>query len=351
MDVHDVQAVDAQPRQAVLQRPFDPVGAVVVDALDHPGAGAVPVLGESAGAGHVLEPPADLGRQHVAVARHAAQRGADPPLAGARPVQRGGIDEVDAGLQGGAHDLRRLLVGDVAVEAADRRAPQAHPGHLQVRRSEPYALQRIHAFLLAYPTESAWSELRCRGDERRRGTLLRLDRTTSSEKEGDDPAVNLESQAAPMRCVRRQRNPPVRPFDVVKMRFREIPRQAGRIEDATGQSPQARPIPKRAPGEWFASMVSHVYENARQTEWATLRKAQSGDKIAAATSPQRYRETLATTWMLYADFKECFLFLPVANEHVPWCSHEPSLSITRHLAPVYQQTRPAARRRHSLASL
>lgn len=196
-------------------------------------------------------------------------------------------------------------------------------------------------------TESAGSGLRCRGDECSAGPLLGLDRTTSSEKEGDDPSVNLESQAAHVRCVRRERNPPVRPLDVVKMWFRKIPRRAGRIEDATAQSLQARPIPEGAPGERFASMVSHVYGNARQTEWATLRKAQSGDKIAAATSPQGYGETLANTWMLHADFKEGFLFLPVANEHVPWRSHEPSLGIARHLGPVYQQTRPAATRGNS----
>ena len=154
MDVHDVQAVDAQPRQAVLQRALDPVGAVVVVALDHPGARAVPGLGESAGARHVLEPPADLGRQHVAVARHAAQRGADPPLAGAGAIERGGIQEVDARLQRRAHDLVRLLVGNVAVDAADRRASQAHPGDLQLRRSKPYALQRVHAFLL--PVRAHW---------------------------------------------------------------------------------------------------------------------------------------------------------------------------------------------------
>ena len=94
---------------------------------------------------------ADLGRQHVAVARQPAQRLADPVLGQAEPVERGGVEQAHAGIVGRADRGARLLVRELLEEVAERRAAEADHRHLETGLAEPPPVGDAHHVRLSLP--------------------------------------------------------------------------------------------------------------------------------------------------------------------------------------------------------
>ena len=76
----------------------------------------------------VVAVPADLGSQHVPVAVDAAQRLAEHGLGGGEPVVRGDIEEVDSRVERGMDGGDAVLLGEGAVDAAERRGAEAEFG-------------------------------------------------------------------------------------------------------------------------------------------------------------------------------------------------------------------------------
>ena len=104
VDLVEVDPVGVQPPQRVLDRADDPAARVapLVRVLAH----------------RVVE----LGREDDVVAPAAGERLADDLLGLALPVDVGGVDEVDAGVERRVDDADRLVVVGVAPRAEHHRA-------------------------------------------------------------------------------------------------------------------------------------------------------------------------------------------------------------------------------------
>ena len=142
----DVDALQADPLEALLDRPADPVGAVVEDRPDRPGRRvegvvlAVERLPVDIGAGGdgIGRPdePADLGRQDERVAVAPAEGRAHASLGQAVAVQRGRVEVADADVPGVGEGRRRLVVADRGEQAADGRAAESEPRDTQAGPAE-----------------------------------------------------------------------------------------------------------------------------------------------------------------------------------------------------------------------
>ena len=103
VDERDVDLVEAEPVQAGLQAAPDAVGAEVEHAACVRGHGEA--LGRSVrpygGPATGVEQPADLGGDHVLVARPVPQGLAEAPLGQAEAVVRRGVEGPDAAVPGG----------------------------------------------------------------------------------------------------------------------------------------------------------------------------------------------------------------------------------------------------------
>ena len=127
VEVHDVDTFDAQPLQALVERPPDAVAAevphrpVVRHAMEDGRAG------ELLGRGRAQE-PTDLGRQHVAVARVLSEDGPQSPLRLAVAVLRGRVEVADASLPGVLDHRDCVGFGDGGVQAGDGRAAETPVG-------------------------------------------------------------------------------------------------------------------------------------------------------------------------------------------------------------------------------
>ena len=153
VDERHVDPVEPEPLEALLDRAHDAVGAVVED--DPPAAGpgverigpAIERLPVDVGPGWdpVGRPDqaADLRRHDVVVSRPVAQDGAQPALGGPVAVQGCDVEVADPERPCPLDGPRRLVVVDLAEQAADRRRPEAEPGHLDIRSVDPHGLERF----------------------------------------------------------------------------------------------------------------------------------------------------------------------------------------------------------------
>ncbi len=126
----DVDPVGPQPAEAGLQAAQRAVPAVVAAARER--RRHVEALGVALprAAGVVHEQPADLGGQHVVVARAAGEGGAEAAFGQAEAVVRGGVEVADAAGPRGVHDRPRVLAGHGPEEVAQLGAAEAERGEV-----------------------------------------------------------------------------------------------------------------------------------------------------------------------------------------------------------------------------
>ena len=134
VDLVQVDPVGAEPPQRVLHRADDPAAGA-----------ALPV-------GIVAHRAVELGGEDHVVPPAAGERLADDLLGLALPVDVGGVDEVDPGVQRGVDDPDRLVVIGVAPRAEHHRA-EAELAHRDTGASK-FAL--LHAWTPAHPLAEAY---------------------------------------------------------------------------------------------------------------------------------------------------------------------------------------------------
>ena len=127
MDLVEVDPVGSQPPQRILHRADDPAARV-----------ALPV-------GVLAHRVVELGGEDHVVAAAAGERLADDLLGLALPVDIGGVDEVDPGVQRGMDDPNRLVVIRVAPRAEHHRA-EAELAHRDASAAE---VAMLHSLLLS----------------------------------------------------------------------------------------------------------------------------------------------------------------------------------------------------------
>jgi hypothetical protein len=138
VDIEDVDTGEAEPLQAVLIRPHDPVIGIVVDRVE--GQRAAPRVARRAGRARAQQ-AADLGRQYPLVARHLAHRVADCALGLADTIERCGIDIAQPGAPGRPDDRLGLGAADLGAAAAQGRATQPDDGDLDLGLPDPPPLE------------------------------------------------------------------------------------------------------------------------------------------------------------------------------------------------------------------
>src|SRR6185436_15140861 len=153
VDQGDVDPVEAETGQALVDRSTDTIGAVVEHRPDGPGPDVEGVLSPverlsiDVGAGRDLGrgpvEPADLGRQHVLVARPCRERPAESSLRGAVAVQRSHVERSDPDVPPVVDDADRLGVGHSREQPTDRRPAQPEPGQTEPGPSERQAFGRL----------------------------------------------------------------------------------------------------------------------------------------------------------------------------------------------------------------
>jgi hypothetical protein len=112
----------------LVEGAHDAIIAVVIIGREGQGIGKA-VIGHGI-LGHRPEHAADLGRDHIAIARLAIEKIAEAKLGQAVAVARRGIEIADAGVPGDLQRGRRLVAGDGLVEIADARAAEGIFGDL-----------------------------------------------------------------------------------------------------------------------------------------------------------------------------------------------------------------------------
>ena len=150
--IEDVDARQAEPLQAVFERPHDAVVGIVVGHTERQRMLAARLrrrLRKGA------QQPPDLGRQHPFVARLVAQRIADRPLRLPKAVIRCGIDIAHPGIPSGAHDRLGPLPGHRDAGAAQRGAAEPQNRHFQRGPPDPTLLEFRHRVSPAATTEIA----------------------------------------------------------------------------------------------------------------------------------------------------------------------------------------------------
>src|SRR5204863_459029 len=143
----DVDLRQPKAQMGVLERAHHAVVAVI----EHRREAGQPVLAEVgrrllAGLQRVQD-AADLGRQHVGLARPLAQGRPHAQFAAAVAVERRGVEIAHAQLIGGVGQRYRLGIGDRGAEATHRRAAQAKRGDFEPGLADPAAGKGHGVFL------------------------------------------------------------------------------------------------------------------------------------------------------------------------------------------------------------
>ena len=141
VDVEDVDLVDAQPRDALLDRAHDAVVREVIHGVERGRARKRVALRRRAR----TEQAADLGREHVLVSRLGAEHCAEALLRQAIPVLGRGVEKANASRPRGLDDLMRLIVRESLEQAPQRRGAETQPRDLERRAAELDPLCRIQA--------------------------------------------------------------------------------------------------------------------------------------------------------------------------------------------------------------
>ena len=93
--------------------------------------------------GAIDQEPADLGGEHDGLAAETLDGGAEALLRTAESVVGRGIEEADAAGVSRAQRRLRVLLRNLAVEIAERRAAEAEPGHVEGAGRAPAQICRI----------------------------------------------------------------------------------------------------------------------------------------------------------------------------------------------------------------
>ena len=134
VDQEDVDRSHAEPAVRLLDRAQDAVATEVVGRPEVQAAGTEPLARIARAQG--AHPAPDLGRQHEALAWQEADRLADPKLGAAVAVIGRGVEQTKPGVVGGADRADRLVLGDDAAKAAERRRAEAELGDPERRLAE-----------------------------------------------------------------------------------------------------------------------------------------------------------------------------------------------------------------------
>ncbi len=142
-DEEDVDAVDAEPLEGRLERAHHAVIAVVVDFA------AGWRVEELADAGALigradLEQASGLGREHIFVALLAAQELVEAGLGEAEPIKRRRVVVAEAAVPGGLERGLGVLVGNGAVEIAERGGAEAELGECQSAIADAVPMPCFH---------------------------------------------------------------------------------------------------------------------------------------------------------------------------------------------------------------
>ena len=128
VDVHDVDARQAETLQRILDRTHRAVVGIVEDGREGQRAGERPL-----GRRRRVRPeqPADLGRQHERVPRHAAQALADAMLRQAVAVERRGVEVGHPGAARRGGRRAKRVVAHLGEQVAERSAAEAEGGYAE----------------------------------------------------------------------------------------------------------------------------------------------------------------------------------------------------------------------------
>ena len=141
VDVKDVDALDAQPRNALLDRTHDAVVREVKDGIERGRIGKRLALWRSARA----EKAADLGREHELIARLGPQDGAETLLREAVSILRRGIEKANARRPGGLDDAVRLVIREGLKQTPQGSSAETQSCDLERRGAKLDPLCRIQA--------------------------------------------------------------------------------------------------------------------------------------------------------------------------------------------------------------
>ena len=141
VDVEDVDPVDAETRDALLDRAHHAVVREVVDGVEGRSAGKSVALRRRACA----KEPANFRREHELVPRLGAQNRAQALFGQAVPVLRRGVEKTDAGRPRGLDDSVRIVIRQGLEEAPQGRGAKAEPRHVEGRSPEPDPRCRVQA--------------------------------------------------------------------------------------------------------------------------------------------------------------------------------------------------------------
>ena len=134
-------ALDAQPRNALLDRTHDAVVREVKDGIERGRIGKRLALWRSARA----EKAADLGREHELIARLGPQDGAETLLREAVSILRRGIEKANARRPSGLDDAVRLVIREGLKQTPQGSSAETQPCDLERRGAKLDPLCRIQA--------------------------------------------------------------------------------------------------------------------------------------------------------------------------------------------------------------
>src|SRR5260221_1961101 len=140
VDVNDVDPCKTQALQTVGDRAQDPLIGIVVLRGEGEDVAKQPTIGRRLR----MQQPSDFGREHEAVSLVVTQHGTDAMLAESVAVERRRVEEIDAGAERTLDGTRRIRLGQLGEEIAERRAAEAELADAQRGASERPRLGGSH---------------------------------------------------------------------------------------------------------------------------------------------------------------------------------------------------------------
>ena len=131
VDVQNVDAVEAEPFEALLMRPAHTLGAKIEDGVQAAIWRVIRGELQCMGRGPATEEIADLRRDHVGVAGEPAKNAADDFLAAAMAVERSGVEQAQSVPPGRLNDALGLLLRNRMRKSPERGRAQPEAGHAQ----------------------------------------------------------------------------------------------------------------------------------------------------------------------------------------------------------------------------
>ncbi len=133
VEIDDVDPVEAKAFQALRERASNPVAGEVPAAAVGCGNDEAVVV-ETRHDVQRIERTADLGREHVRIARPLGKRGPQPSLGEAKPVVRGGVEVPYAVVPRCIDGRACVIVRDFDEEVSELRAAERQTAELEHQR-------------------------------------------------------------------------------------------------------------------------------------------------------------------------------------------------------------------------